>query len=694
MVFLRQVVGTGLQVINTAVSGLMAQADAALTKEPDKVAQLMAWLNQQIPGMGWGLAVFTVLALVVAAIAKLTGNLDNIFSFVRKYFGKAGVNLTEPELSMLRQKLLKQMKTDVALRLNDSLHNLVRVDLEQAEQRHQIGRRTDSLVTAEPKQTQPLKNFIRRGLAVFSSKREVEPVAPAEKTYSIFHRADIGGRLLILGEPGAGKTTELLTVAQRLVEAAIDDSDQPIPILFELSSWTPGTPILMWLAQQLQRTYGVSKKLATPLAQQWIQQTRILPLWDGLDELGQRNQIACIEALEGFLAQHRALSAIVCCRREEYEQGGQQLKQLKGAIYLQAVGAEQIQQYLKDLGREQLWSDIQSQPELLNLARSPLFLTLLVVAYQEQSIQDKETLFNAYIQKQLHEPSHQGAYKPGKGIAPEKALRYLGWLAIQLKKKQETEFLIENLQPDWLASKQQKLIYRLIGGLIVGSILGLIVGLILGLIYGLILGLSAVQSFGRAEIDPKEQLKWASRNELIYGLIYGLILGSLTWLILGLLSVQGAGLLYGLSLGLGLGSYLGLVGKAIEQKQVSNQGIKKSIQNGLIVGLIIGLIVGLSVGLSSVMSRGLLFGLFFGLSFGLLFGLDAAIQHFILRIILTKNGYTPWNYALFLEHAAQHRFIQRTGGRYRFIHDLLREHFAQMTPQQQAILAQPPRDHR
>lgn len=78
--------------------------------------------------------------------------------------------------------------------------------------------------------------------------------------------------------------------------------------------------------------------------------------------------------------------------------------------------------------------------------------------------------------------------------------------------------------------------------------------------------------------------------------------------------------------------------------------------------------------------------IFFGLSGGFIVGLEATIEQFVLRIILTKNGYSPWNYEHFLEHAVHHRFIQRTDGRYRFIHDLLREHFAQMTPQEQHLL--------
>ena len=733
--FLEQAVSTVLQMISTSVGGIAAQVDTdTLPKGPDKITQLIERVNQ-IPGVGWGLAVFAVLTLAVAAVAKLTGNLDSILSFFGKYFSKAEAELTEQELSFLRQQLLKQMKTDVAQRLEDSLHNLVRVDLEQEEQRRQIGRREDILVKAEPKQTWRFKNFISRKLTIFKNNSTIESIAPAEKTYSIFHRPDIGERLLILGEPGAGKTTELLTVAHRLIKEAIDDDDKPIPILFELSNWTLSTPILMWLGKQLRQTYGVSKKLAEPLVRQWLQQAQLLLLLDGLDELGQRNQVACIEALEDFLAQHPALSALICCRREEYEQGGQQLKQLRGAIYLQAVAPEQVQQYLKDLGREKLWNDIQSQSELLKLAQSPLFLTLLVVAYQEQSIRDREALFNAYIQKQLHEPSHQGAYKPGKGITPEKTLRYLGWLSSQLKQKQETDFLIENLQPDWLTTRRQERIYRLVVGLFIGLLFclgdeirdGLLIGLLSVPNGGLITGLRSLILHHERKIVPQEQLKWIPHKGLRGGLRSGLWGGLTVGLILGLWEGMRKGPFFGLATGLFLGLlsglivallgglFFGLSDETVKRKQVSNQGIKKTIQHGILNGLLGGLSFSLVFGLLGVLmfgdvlfvgllegiTRGLEEGLFFGLRTGLIFGLfsgligglEAAFQHLSLRIVLAKSGHSPWNYALFLEHAAQHRFIQRTGGRYRFIHNLLREHFAQMTPQQRAVLAQPPKNN-
>ena len=127
----------------------------------------------------------------------------------------------------------------------------------------------------------------------------------------------------------------------------------------------------------------------------------------------------------------------------------------------------------------------------------------------------------------------------------------------------------------------------------------------------------------------------------------------------------------------------------------------------LIVGLIVGLIGGLTGGLNEWLIVGLILvliggligeewhyiesvekfkfsiklaigGLIVGLIGGLIGGILNAIKHFILRLMLYRNGDIPWNYAKFLEHAAKHRFIQRVGGRYRFMHDLLRKHFAQM----------------
>ena len=118
-------------------------------------------------------------------------------------------------------------------------------------------------------------------------------------------------------------------------------------------------------------------------------------------------------------------------------------------------------------------------------------------------------------------------------------------------------------------------------------------------------------------------------------------------------------------------------------------GLLYGLLYGLLIGLLfrlssellsrplVGLLFGLSGGLSDGLIFGLVFGLVFGLISGLLFGLKPVIQHLCLRFVLYRTSVAPWDYAKFLEHAENHRFIQRVGGRYRFVHDLLRKRFAQ-----------------
>ena len=75
-----------------------------------------------------------------------------------------------------------------------------------------------------------------------------------------------------------------------------------------------------------------------------------------------------------------------------------------------------------------------------------------------------------------------------------------------------------------------------------------------------------------------------------------------------------------------------------------------------------------------------------GFDIGLLSALGAressglvCIQHFILRLILHRKNYIPWNYAHFLDYAAKRGFLQKVGSGYIFIHRMLLEHFARMT---------------
>ena len=105
-----------------------------------------------------------------------------------------------------------------------------------------------------------------------------------------------------------------------------------------------------------------------------------------------------------------------------------------------------------------------------------------------------------------------------------------------------------------------------------------------------------------------------------------------------------------------------------------NEGIGHSRRSALISAIGVGLLFGLVDGLLFGVPMGVLFGLFFGLKNG---GLTVS-QHYILRFLLVRYGYAPWNYVAFLDSCAERILLRKVGGGYIFVHRLLLEYFASL----------------
>jgi predicted NACHT family NTPase len=297
--------------------------------------------------------------------------------------------------------LLQAVKEEVAARLKQSLHNAVFINLGKEAQPEQVKR--------------PWSSDIKIG------DKPSEAIPEDTSILEVFDREEIAGKLLILGNPGAGKTTTMLDLAQALVARSQEDCDYPIPVLFNLSTWKDNKQSIRdWLILELKSKYGVRKDIGT----KWVDDAKLLPMLDGLDELESVRQEPCVRKINEFLqSDHRPLYMVVCSRREEYEKfvrwhwkedTEENLEKvlknkntrlyLKGAIILESLNDKQIQSYLAGLNQLNLWNMLQLDSELLNLVRIPLFLTILrfISYHQTLSIQEwKQLTSSKFRQKYL-----------------------------------------------------------------------------------------------------------------------------------------------------------------------------------------------------------------------------------------------------------------------------------------------------
>ena len=420
--------------------------------------------------------------------------------------------------------------------------------------------------------------------------------------------------------------------------------------------------------------------------------------------MGLERQKKCTDKLNEFARTYPQL--VVCCRVREFETANIKLSNLNGAICLQELSDRQIEAYFQSINRAKLWSEIETNSALqgllqettegeAGLLRVPLFIKLLADVYDPQEpIKSKADLLEKYIERQLsfdqrerdHRKgmkNHHWAYKTvEKEPKLDETINSLSWVARQLQANNTVELLIEQIQPGWIESKALKLRYRLITGLIGGLITGLITGLIGGLIGGLITGLigglimGLIMGLNEGDVGvveavqiPRSKTARQSffkklRQRLIMGLIMGLIRG---------------------------------LEQELKERSRPNQGIWNSLQNVIWTTAFsypLGVILSASLSLlgegsvknpdwlhlfSSALPNSLLVGLFWSLLFGVCVGGGlGCIKHFFLRLVLWQSGTIPWNFARFLNYCVERRLLLRVGGRYRFLHRELLDHFAQL----------------
>lgn len=397
------------------------------------------------------------------------------------------------------------------------------------------------------------------------------------------------GRLVVLGEPGAGKTMLMVRLVLDLLARRV--AGGPVPVLVSLASWDPRLQSLYgWLRARLATDHPT---LAAPRVrgrvasiQTLLEAGLILPILDGLDEVPDAIRGPAITRIRDALRPGQRV--VVTCRTQQYRDimmtpGGRPTLRA-AAIELRPLDADTISRYLVDdagdLDAAGRWKPVlavlgTAKPAALALAK-PLMLGLARAIYHPRpgefagELRDPGELCGpdladpAAVQAHLCDAFIPAAYRspdptrelPRWPVA--RAERWLSFLAAHL------EYTVKT--PDLAWWQLSRSVSRLAGGLATGCGSFLLFGLAgwiaggryygiwYGLAYGVAFGIAGGLSYGLGSRLPLTRAEFRLRGSPL-AFLTRFAVGFMPCTFLALFIGAHAEILAGLALGLALAAH-------------------------------------------------------------------------------------------------------------------------------------------
>lgn len=193
-------------------------------------------------------------------------------------------------------------------------------------------------------------------------------------------------KFIVLGKPGAGKTTYLKFLTLMMLDPTSQIKRRRLPIFVTLREWADERePLMAFIVKQFD-ICGFEQ--ADLFVEKMLRDGECLVLFDGLDEVSSdANQDDIIRQIRNFTDKYSDNQFIISCRVAAYNHWFERFTDVEMADFNEAQMETFIRNWFHDEPKvaDECWARLESSPPLRELASVPLLLTLLCLEYSESN---------------------------------------------------------------------------------------------------------------------------------------------------------------------------------------------------------------------------------------------------------------------------------------------------------------------
>lgn len=190
-------------------------------------------------------------------------------------------------------------------------------------------------------------------------------------------------KLIVLGKPGAGKTTFLKHVALQCDSGKILESRLPIFItLKDYAEASPAKSLLTYISEQITSNDSDYLNDIEPI----LLQGKALILLDGLDEVRESDSYRVLQEVRHFTAKYHLNNFVISCRLATREYTFEEFTEVEVADFSQTQIARFVTKWFVNKDRNtsrKFLHKLQQHKPIQELATNPLLLTLLCLSFEE-----------------------------------------------------------------------------------------------------------------------------------------------------------------------------------------------------------------------------------------------------------------------------------------------------------------------